>query len=172
MTDAVNFESLATGERTVFDSMNVDPNLLPLFDDVLVRGRLQMTDPDIDIVVERLHDPNDPGSIVEGALLYLLQDRKSQEIVSGSMVCWDAAVSEEAWNFAQHLQRASNVVCCGGQGAPPTLPWSAGLSTQSFHKQNKRDRAEIAAWERAICLCLLRAAGQINSASRPSGRAH
>lgn len=151
----INFESLATGQRAAFDSRDADPDLVRLFSDVLQRGRLSVTEPDLDLVVERLHDPEDPGSVLQGALLYLFQNRPSQEIVCGSLICWESGISEDAWHFAQSLQRASNVVCCGGQGEPPSLPWSAGLMTKSFAGMELPDRERIASWERAITTAVL-----------------
>ena len=153
----IQFLSLATGQRVFFGERDADAALVSLLDGALDRGRIEIQSAGCDLVIERPIPADRSARVLDGVLLYLFQDRSDETIMAGGVICWSPAAEEEAWQLAQDVQLAGNVVCQTLNEAPPAGLWVAGILTQAYLRADPDVRDQIKRLDRAVAVAAVNA---------------
>ncbi len=142
--ETIQFVSLATGKKATLPADAVSAQEVAFLRSAIRAGGAELAVPNVELVVERPHEPGDPGKIEDGALIYFLRHPGSDGLVAGAMVCWAEDYSAHAWAFAQCMQSNSDVVGLAQGELPPPVPWVAGFCTGEYAEMTPGERRQIA----------------------------
>ncbi|GLK53956.1 MULTISPECIES: hypothetical protein [Alphaproteobacteria] len=65
----IEFESMATSERATFPRSELRPEIAALLAGCVKHGQIELANQNVSVVFERPHAADDPGEIINGALV-------------------------------------------------------------------------------------------------------